>query len=262
MKKSDNIKLNIIEGSDVPQFATFNENANIIDNAIGTITNHLNTINSSMEIIDTSNEENKTLISNLTNSVTENENNIISINDELTNLNNLITNVKDDFKKLSNDIIKIVENGVEKKYNKTIYKFEVENKNIQGSKLNEYLNTFKYDKEEAKKLLLMYEKYLVNLNLTNLLNISKEDIESNKYKFNGYGMTINPTYGGGFNNAFPKFTLDYVMYHPYLNYVVANYTSKDSSIIEFTDNLSYSPTKSEITKDAYFILEVYELIEE
>lgn len=49
MKKTDNLELNIIEGTDIPNYATFNENVSKIDNAFATL-------NSKVENQETQNE--------------------------------------------------------------------------------------------------------------------------------------------------------------------------------------------------------------
>ena len=113
MLKTENLELNIIEGTDVPNHAVFNENANKIDefakntnekltNTSLKIENINNTITNLGEVNNTQNES----ISSLRTDLGDVENDVMSLNEKNTNLSSRLETVETDVLSLNVKSIK------------------------------------------------------------------------------------------------------------------------------------------------------------
>lgn len=103
MKKTENLELNIIDGTDVPSHAVFNENFNKLD-AFAKNTNdklanaslNIETINNTIEQLGAVNTSQNESISALRNDLETVENSVMSLNEKNTNLSERLENVETD----------------------------------------------------------------------------------------------------------------------------------------------------------------------
>lgn len=260
MNKSTNLKLNIIEGTDIPNYAPWNENMNKIDKAYGDMNTQIDTNKSSIELIKTDDAVRDTKINNNTSRI--NDVNTVA-NNALSNANiaqDIATSANVKISKIEKEknIVEITQNGKKVKAERTIFIFDVLNDNIHSNRSLELLKTEDLPTELGHYCALQLYKSFFNIDLTDFIDVSK-DTDFTKYRFDGYAMNREPMYGGV--TTHPRMDLQYAGYHggmqkciaTYIgvNYVWSDHTNYPNSIVQ------YDPSGN-----CYAVLIVYKILDE
>lgn len=255
MKKSTNLKLNIIEGTDIPNYAPWNENMNLIDSAYKSVSDSIKANKSAIDLIDSATNDTDTVVANLGNSVNDLENSFNDMDVKVDMINERVEHLME-----KSEVVTVIENGKEKKYNKDVYRFKIASKNIGGNRDLQLFKTSDLPTELGHYCALQLYNYYVGLNLTDLIGLPKSD-DLSKYIFKGWGYNANPEYGTGKMKTFPHFELDYVWNHKFLNCMYATFTSRAFELKNYTD-YPEAIVQQNPEGDIYIMLEVYKVIED
>lgn len=260
MNKSTNLELNIIEGTDIPNYAPWNENMNKIDKAYGDMNNQIDTNKSSIEIIKTDDAVRDTKINNNTSRI--NDVNTVA-NNALSNANiaqDIATtaNVKISKIEKEKNIVEITQNGKKFKAERTIFKFDVTNDNIYSRRALELLKTEDLPTELGHYFALQIYKSHFNIDLTDFIDVSK-DTDFTKYIFDGYAINKTIQYAGVISH--PRMNLQDAGYHGGSRKCIALYSGVDY-VWKDTTNYPDTIVQYDPTGDCYAVLIVYKILDE
>lgn len=260
MTKSENLELNIIEGTDIPNYAPWVENMNKIDKAYGDMNTQIDTNKSAIETMETDNEERDTKINNNTTKINDVNNVAYDALSTARIAQDIATsaNAKISVLEKEKNIVEITQNGKKVKAERTVFKFDVTNDNIYSDRALELLKTEDLPTEVGHYCALQLYKSYFLIDLTDFIDVSK-DTDFTKYIFDGYAINKTPQYAGV--TTHPRMDLQNAGYHGGAQKCMAmysgvNYIWHDSKDYPNTI-IQYDPAG-----DCNAILIVYKILDE